>query len=207
MISSLKVSLLALVLALIAVLTVAPSADAASNHVYNGNNAAAYADRYSCNITDCSNSNFRRITDDCTNFVSQSVNAGGFTATQLWRPYSQDWAYVLSLFTVFRTWGWANLVSQYSGSGLAAAYTSAIRGDILMYDWGRGTKSFSHVAILAGWGARSTLYSKDGAGDYVDQHNTDRYHSPWNYGYLHPDSSIDRAHMRVWVLRPTHQVA
>jgi hypothetical protein len=47
-----------------------------------------------------------------------------------------------------------------------------------MYDWGKG-KSFSHLSVVTGWGARFPAYSRDGQGDYMDQHTNDRYHAPW----------------------------
>jgi hypothetical protein len=102
MIASRRVSLIALVLALVAVLTFAPSADAATNHVYNGITAAAYADRYACDGVKCYNHSFKYIADDCTNFVSQVVSAGGNKTTALWRPYSLDWSYVVNLYVVFK---------------------------------------------------------------------------------------------------------
>jgi hypothetical protein len=203
---SLKISIASIIAALVLTLFGPPGADAATNHLYNGITAATYADRYSCDGVKCYNHSFRYLTDDGTNFISQVIGAGGYRSTALWRPYSLDWSYVVNLYVVFKGWGWLTVGSQYSGGGLAAAYTSANRGDLLMYDWGKG-KSFSHLSVVTGWGARSPHYSRDGQGDYMDQHTNDRYHAPWNYGYLHPDSNTDRAHMRVWVLKPTHQLA
>lgn len=130
--------------------------------------------------------------------MSQALHAGGFATYPLWKPYTADWISVVSLCSQFRFNKWLTVGSQYSGNALAAAYTSANRGDIFMYDWGKGNIGFSHMAMEVGWGARAT--AGDGTGDYMDQHTTDRYHAPWNYGYRHPDSKIDRAHMRVWVL-------
>jgi len=58
------------------------------------------------------------------------------------------------------------------------------------------------LSFSAGFGAFSSLYAsyEGGSGDYVDQHSTDRYHSPYNYGYLHPDSSTNPATMKIYLL-------
>jgi hypothetical protein len=205
LVKSLKLSLLALVVTLFAVLVQAPIASAVTVHTYNGTAAAAYAERWSCNPNlECRNRAYSPIANDCTNFVSQALVAGGFATNVHWRPYISNWAYVQNLWLEMTTFGWIKVAAKYSGSQLAASYTAGARGDILMYDWGKGLR-FSHMAIVTGWGERASLYASDGVGDFMSQHSTDRWRAPWNYGYRHPDSSIDRARMIVWVLRPTKQ--
>ena len=45
-------------------------------------------------------------------------------------------------------------------------------------------------------------YANDngGYGDKIAQHTTDREDAPWNYGYLHPDTTIDTSHMAIGVI-------
>ena len=90
---------------------------------------------------------------------------------------------------------------QIPHSQLANPYTPAQKGDVYVYDWGKGL-GMSHLSIEVGWGSRAYQYGSQ-EGDYVDQHTTDRWRAPWNYGYLHPSGEINRAKMRVYYIRPT----
>jgi hypothetical protein len=159
-----------------------------------------YADLYSCNGTHCRNHAYLEVHgSDCTNFASQAIYqvswARGASAISDWRPYTSTWKFV-ETFMSNRT-----LRSHYTFlmADVTKPYNPAAPGDLIAYDWGRG-HGWSHMAIEAGWGNRSVDYSPDGRGDYVDQHDTDRYHAPWNYGYLHPDGSINRTKMRAVIL-------
>jgi hypothetical protein len=150
---STELSLLALVITLFAVLVQAPTASAVTVHTYNGTAAAAYAEEWSCNPSlECRNRAYSPIANDCTNFVSQALVAGGFVTNVHWQPYNSNWAYVQNLWSEMTTFGWINAVAKYSGSQLAASYTAGVRGDILMYDWGKGLR-FSHMAMVTGWGS------------------------------------------------------
>jgi hypothetical protein len=165
--------------------------------------AIGYADRYSGNYgVLCWNRSYQYLTNDCTNFMSEALLWGTFHTTTVWTPYTSAWAYVLPLYNWLLysiSTPYASVSAVYSGSGLSAAYTAANKGDIYMYDWGKG-RGWSHMSMAVGWGPRPAPYTADGTGDYMDQHTIDRWHAAWNYGYLHPDSSIDRTKMKVMVL-------
>lgn len=97
---------------------------------------------------------------------------------------------------------------------MSSAYTSAEAGDVYMYDWGRG-EGWSQVSIETGWGTfanwsdNGKAYSSvtGGSGDYINQHTTDRWHSPWNWGYWTETSptiraSIEDSHLALQYVSP-----
>ena len=177
---------------------------AAASLSYSGSKAATYADYWTCDTNTgvlCRNGAYQSLGNDCTNFVSQALHAGGLpysSGAWEWKPYDRAWAYAPSLIGFIQHHYPNSTFTRYSGSGLSAHYTSGLVGDLVFYDWGKGS-GYSHVAMIVGWGTRGYYYTQYGAGDYMDQHTSDRYHAPWNYGYLHPDSSIDRTHMQVLI--------
>jgi hypothetical protein len=155
----LKLSVMSLVVACVALLS-APitNADAATYH-WNPAAAVTYADIWSCNYGSCPNPNYQYLGNDCTNFMSQAMIAGGFHTAQAWYPYNVTWAYVRNLDQYLTgTAGLGYTLTSYSGSALGAAYTAALASDIYMYDWGKGS-GFSHMSMEAGWapGHRCTL--------------------------------------------------
>lgn len=180
-------------------------------YTYNRAAAVAYAHQWSCNgTTSCRNSAYQDLGgEDCTNFVSQALLAGGVTQTKVgygyeqwwydgyedWWPYgdihrSHSWGLVTNLSTQLQATGRAtgvvltNMTSKYSGANSAG-------GDIYMYDWGKG-EGYSHMALSTG---HETFYPytdpigvsytgiTGGSGDSMSQHSTDRDHAPWNWGY------------------------
>lgn len=169
---------------------------------YNRTAAVSYADQYSCNPPyTCRNSSYSSFGSDCTNFVSQAFHAGGVAyddwlsgGVSPWKPYTDSWINVTGFLDF---WSWHNAYSGLILEDKTSSYTSAVKGDLYAYDWGGGD-GISHLAMEAGWGARPSAYAADGSGDYVDQHTTDRFHSPWNYGYLHAPSTQDRSKMKFY---------
>jgi hypothetical protein len=61
--------------------------------------------------------------------------------------------------------------------------------------------------VSAGYGPRTPFYPGDGSGDYMDQNSTDRYYAAWNYGYLHPNSTIDVTNMSIYWLAINNTVS
>lgn len=169
---------------------------ALTSWTYNPTAAVAYADRYSCNPPyTCRNSSYTSFGgSDCTNFVSQAVRAGGVAIGSDWQPYNYNWVNVsgFALMTYNR-----NFSPGYQLMDKTQNYNPASKGDSLVYDWGKGD-GISHRNIQAGYGYRAIDYSADGQGDYIDQHATDRYHAPWNYGYLHPGSTVNASTMKIY---------
>lgn len=202
-----------LILALVAYLIgslVSTAPAGAVTMTYNRAGAVAYANRWSQNGANLMNPQAYRLGNDCTNYVSQSVHGGsvaydmGSGADIGWYPHYQAWDAVHS-FDYF--WHQLHAKVTYESVTMSAAYTAAEAGDVYMYDWGRG-EGWSHVSIETGFGAFASWsengkpYSSvtGGSGDYINQHTTDRYHSPWNWGYWTESSPTVRAQMRTIIL-------
>jgi hypothetical protein len=134
-----------LILALVAylagsLLSITPAG--AVTMTYNRAGAVAYADRWSANGVNLMNPNAYRLPDsDCTNFVSQSVHGGsvaydmGGSADIGWYPHYISWDAV-HWFDYF--WHQLHAKVTYQSVTMSSAYTTADRGDVYMYDWGRG---------------------------------------------------------------------
>lgn len=165
--------------------------------------AVYYADHNTANPPNTyTNPGWQRFHNDCTNFISQAMWAGQWPGVdrghdEYWYPTTQAWLTVDHWLEAMKEYAWRSSLREQTKSN---AYTTAQLGDMYAYDWGRGS-GISHLAIEAGWqtNGRAGMYSSDGQGDYIDQHTTDRMHSPWNYGYLHPDSTINPATMHIYV--------
>jgi hypothetical protein len=204
-----RLLILALAFYLVGSLMTTPAAQAATM-TYNRSGAVAYANRWAANGQNLMNPQAYRLGNDCTNFVSQSVHGGsvaydmGGGADIGWYPHYQSWDAV-HMFDYF----WHQLQGKvtYLSVTMSSAYTSAEAGDVYMYDWGRG-EGWSHVSIETGWGAFANwsdsgkTYSSvtGGSGDYINQHTTDRWHSPWNWGYWTETSPTIRASMKTVIL-------
>ncbi len=170
----------------------------------------AYAHKYACNTASgangkCYNSAYLSFGADCTNFVSQALYAGGMpmerhSTIEYWKS---EWFYDKSNDKHAKAWTSVQYFQDYfknaksygtwiRASSMGAQYTPAARGDIYMYNWGRG-EGWSHLAIETGFGqfadfvdhstGRRYRSVTSGSGDYISQHVTDRDYSPWNWGY------------------------
>jgi hypothetical protein len=164
---------------------------------YDGGSAAGYANTW----WNSDNSNYASFSDDCTNYVSQSLHdpsggrfsyVGGSSTTddyQWWMHYNSfldnfTWSHS---FTVaqdlynFMMWhypgGWcegtAHTIQEQS-----AIYTpnSVVTGDLLFYDW-QSEGHIDHAGIQVGIG---TEPNSGWYGNFQDQHTTDRYHAFWS---------------------------
>ncbi len=200
--------MLGLALMLGVALTFQPASNATVS--YNRAAAQAYANRYASNTQTLRNSAYKSLADDCTNYTSQVIHAGGIAYwnqqglyVDAWQPYTQTWIKPnwLELTFVQETGkaSWINL-------NMNAQYTPALPGDFYLYDWGAGA-GWSHVAVEAGWGAFDSYYDSQagysynhwfgGSGDFIDQHTTDRHHAPWNWGYLTQRNPVYKAHAKT----------
>jgi hypothetical protein len=162
---------------------------------YNGSRAASYADLYALTY----NGSFPRWSDDCTNFVSQAVNYGGYSMHPtpndqstsndaywfvLYPGYLAAWSYSWSAVQDY--WYWLigqnpggtqeGSFSYNNGRNHAPAFTpnSVVTGDVLFYDWGTGM-GLSHVSMQVGWGTDQYGYY----GNWVDAHTNARKHIFW----------------------------
>lgn len=161
---------------------------------YNRSNAVYYANLYSCNPPyQCRNSAYTSISNDCTSFVSQILRYGGVAIDSAWKPYTFDWVNVAGLeLMVYER----NMSPGYQLQDKTGNFNNAVPGDGLVYDWGKGD-GVSHRALEVGYGVGPSLYGSRN-GDWLDQHSTDRYHAPWNYGYLYPGTTVNPSTMRIW---------
>jgi hypothetical protein len=104
---------------------------------YNAQTAVSYALQYWSNY----NSQYRSYSNDCTNFTSQALRAGGWTFDESGSRTGPDTWYYGS-FTATTSYSWAGAHNFYqffkqSGRGFMADYFSdLIKGDIVQADWG-----------------------------------------------------------------------
>ncbi|WP_162233018.1 amidase domain-containing protein [Nostocoides japonicum] len=175
---------LAALLAAVATVTLAGPAEA-----YDGGDAAAYADTWALSY----NSHYLKFGDDCTNFVSQSLHAGGKpfvgygtspTSDSVWwqnksaNAWSHSWTVAWDLYQYLDYHGGGG---TYEGSAPGTSinpYTpsSVKTGDALFYDWGHG-EGVSHSAIQVGIGGDP---SSGYQGNYIDEHTSGRKHAFWS---------------------------
>lgn len=183
-------SLMRAVLAAIVILFALPAGAALA---YCPSCAANYADEWANDY----NPFWPRITDDCTNFVSQAVFAGRYPMTGVGGSLSDDhnW-YASSVYTGWRwthSWSFSQgfrnflIYDRPGGSPMAIrpgssplADSTVGTGDVLFYDWDPnhpdgGSEPWDHATIVTGYGNTA-----DGKyGDYVDGHTSARYHDFW----------------------------
>jgi hypothetical protein len=169
---------------------------------YSRDNATRYADQWALSR----NPNFTSFGNDCTNFVSQALAAGGYhEVTGDHHPTNDNnWYYVY----LDHSYSWTVAPDQYnfqylhypggylqdivSNSRNQNAYwanydnINMIRGDELFYDW-TGAGIINHVAFQV-WAGQSQYYPNGQTwyGDLSDQHTTDRYHVSWNHIEVNP---------------------
>ena len=173
-----------------------PTAFAAS---YNRNAAVAYADTYA---TSPNSANWPVYSDDCTNFASQVLLAGGMpmyvnynthtgapettTNDSYWfyqsGAYSYSWQVSWDLWNYLLTYsGRGSHVGTYNGNIGNNQYNTLSGGDLIGYNWGDSTGKQhpgqpTHWSVEAGYG---TDPSSGWTGDYVDEHTSNRYHAYW----------------------------
>jgi hypothetical protein len=160
---------------------------------YNGAAAAAYADTYWQNYNPAWPS-FANQGGDCTNFVSQALDAGGI-AMRTSPPYSGNAAWYM-LQNRHHRWSyappWINAQDQsiflqhLPGVTIVASYygvapgqtvaNNASQGDIVLYDW-NNDGIYDHEAIIT---ASDGTYADGSTNwDLVDAHTNNRYHAYW----------------------------
>jgi len=188
---------------------------------YNGPNAASYADAHWAECGSISPYNgsppspYVCMSNDCTNYASQAMHAGGYrfisgsTQNPLdeWYWYSasmktESWyqAYRLYYFLVYYdhgsgSEGGGTLVTDFVGVTASQTYNSLSKGDMIFFDW-TNDGAIDHVRVEAGYGTPSSTgyqpaynnsYWK--TGDWADQHTDPRYHDFWN-GYYQMSASL-----------------
>ncbi len=174
---------------------------------YTRSTATAYAESWWSTY----NTFWKRYDNDCANFVSQAIFAGGvpmdYSQSNPWyaeygagHAYSQSWRLVSYNrgFILNDTHSGGDIVNTYDGKMTAA--TSGVAGDIVYYDW-RGDRNFetdpheSIIVVTNGW---ATSYSDYGA--LVDAHTAARHKEYWTLYRFNPRWSstyIEVLHVRA----------
>jgi hypothetical protein len=180
-----------------------------ANGTYNEAGAANYANQWAKSH----NPAYRTFPDDCTNFVSQAMAAGGKGQTPSWYYNSNgqsgswinannlaSWLYSDSPNAIFETeWGPNQAYNAQTPSTIW-------KGDVLFYEWNPGDLKMDHASMQEigyGYDGQSGLY-----GSLVDTHTDPHYGAiwslwPWNasvnttYYYLyHINSRLSRFRVR-----------
>jgi cell wall-associated NlpC family hydrolase len=164
---------------------------------YSGASAATYANTWVDNDVKLRNSAWKTdFGDDCTNFVSQALFAGGYDMQNVgadktkyvnwwaqktngnWtNTFSWSSANNLLNFLYVDTPGGSPIAHKTPSQGMMSNKTSGgATGDVIFYDWGHW-EGLSHVAIQVGYGIDpDSLWE----GSLVDQHTTDREKAFWS---------------------------
>lgn len=140
--------------------------------LYDRIRAVRYADAW----WDGTNPRYPRFSDDCTNFVSQCLFAGGLPmwgepdrAAGWWfqfgpKPiWSYSWSTAHALYLV--------LTSAFGGRVVSDPSELKI-GDVIFYDW-NGEGIYHHTTIVTDFDAMGE--------PLVNAHTIDSYHRPWIY--------------------------
>ena len=182
---------------------------------YNGASGAAYADQ---NWSECGSSPYNGfppspyvcMQNDCTNYASQVMHAGGYrfiagdpvlNPSDSWYWYSTSmkttsWYDTASLYYFLVYYdrqsggeGGGSLVANFVGVTASQTYNALSAGDIIFMGDGT-TGTLDHARVEVGYGTpQRTGYqsSYDNSywttGDWADQHIAPRYHDFWNGFY------------------------
>jgi hypothetical protein len=131
---------------------------------YNYNAAVNYALTYWGPYESNYNSSYRVYSaNDCTNFTSQVLRAGGWQFVDGDRTLSSSWYYGSFTWTTSYSWAGAHNFNQFfqqSGRGWAAKYFSDMYlGDILQADWGPTPDgNISHSMVVTAKASDGTIY-------------------------------------------------
>lgn len=171
-----------------------PTPTTTSTTGYSGQSAASYADTY-WSIYNPSYPSFANSGGDCTNFVSQSLYAGGiamrpsppYTGNASWFMLSSggSWSYSTSwinaqdnsIFLLQHLPGVTQVASVYGVTSGQTVPSNASQGDVVLYDW-NNDGVFDHEAIIA---------TSDGQS--VDAHTNNRYHAYWTLAEYNSQSA------------------
>lgn len=146
--------------------------------------AVAYADQY-CGaaaneeyeyVYNKKYRNYNPLGGDCANFASQILHEGGkFRKTRAWnyqRGGSQAWVNAQAFKDFMLGSKRASLIASGPYDQVLKASYQLLPGDFIAYEKkGRVT----HISVVTGADTRGYTY--------VNSHNTDRYHVPWDLGW------------------------
>jgi hypothetical protein len=166
---------------------------------YNKTAAAAYAVKHA---TVYNTASYRTYTaNDCTNFISQCLKAGGWseTGTSLSRTSNTTWLYS-SLGESFTSYTWAGAHNHYffhkeTARSVAGAYISDLRlGDIMQVSF-NGDGQIGHTVIVSKEDTNGT--------DYVSYHSTNTLNKPVTQFLSDVRATSPSALFYVWLVKAT----
>lgn len=198
-------SRVAMVAAALALTLTALFGGASSVSAYNRDNAVAYAEAH---WNECVNGHLNDMQppapyscigafinpsatyQDCTNFVSQSMHAGGYSMihrTDLIKSWwwkdgqhkTSTWVDAQDLYTFLTVFDHDNGDGTGAGGGWLEAkshpnlnnpFNSLDRGDVIFFDQDNNG-NIDHARFEVGWDAKN---------DYADQHSDPRHHDFWS---------------------------
>ncbi len=147
------------------------------NIAYRRHDAVLYADRW----WDSFNPDFAAFEVDCTNYISQSLFAGGAPINYTGKRESGWWykGYVGGREAWSYSWSVANALERFlthNDAGLSAELVNRPQqlelGDVIIYDWD-GDGNFGHSTIVTGFDA--------GGMPLVNAHTIPSKHRYWDY--------------------------
>ena len=148
---------------------------------YDGASASNYADAYAVNR----NTFWLYFpSDDCTNFVSQAIYAGGISRKLGWymyppssTSYTTSWTVSAQNYSYMKLWVASQ--SGYWTAAQAGAYTPSwhLRGDPVYYDW-TNNGSIDHASMMVGTGTDPTY--NGWTGNVIDEPTSNRKRVIWN---------------------------
>jgi len=138
------------------------------------------------------NTAYRTFTNDCTNFISQSVAAGGWTAVTGWYQSDDAWWYISSpmLFAPGQsyTWAgaqnWSKFISRRGRGYTVSSIGELALGDILQIDF-QNDGHMDHSMVVT---------SKDSRGKIYLTYHTSNYKNR-EFGEI--DSSVKKSYPKV----------
>lgn len=165
-----------------------PELRATASYTFDRTKVKAYALTYAIN----NNSQYYTFDNDCTNFASQSLNAGGIPKQKIQEPYENfpnwwintgaagQWLYAVpwvqadSFFKLIRS---TDTINGYSKPGPSYLY----EGDILSYDKS-GDYTMNHTAVVTNRDTPST--------PLVSYHTTNRKNVTWDYYVINTPGTV-----------------
>ncbi len=172
--------------------------DTSAVFAYNGTAAKNYADNYALSPN---SGVYPVFSEDCTNFISQALFAGGYSMVgnypgnsnvdnSFWyfnhyfNVWTHSWSVAMDQITFQYTHSpGGSFGNMYNGNIGSSEYNDALIGDILAYDFGSGD-GYSHLSLEVGTG---TDPSSGWVGDLVDAHTSNRYHAYWTLQPYNPE--------------------
>lgn len=138
---------------------------------YNRQRAVDYAWTYVWNP----NTYFRAYSNDCTNFISQCMYAGGWSQVGFWWEYQSPnrWFFMPKQGPYPDSYTWVgakhfeSFITRSGRGGLVSDWRQLRPGDVIVVDWGPGAQApgvadgvGDHVMIVVSTSSSDVLYAQ-----------------------------------------------